>query len=422
VTRGVLLGTHTLQQAAAGYEAYAQAEMQTSAGYTNLVRATKIKAAGGTLGGSLLTAGAMMGPTPAGVATMVAGGAVSLGSTLWGGSEERTGQAKEWRDSQLRGVTGHQRMLEMAHLSGGRIPSGTDGVQALGALGAKYGMSREEAGSAIGQAASIGGYSGALSDFGGENKLLRLLTTGASTGAMMGYQSQMGPGAGGIGGNAEKALGLAMADGLRGAKLDQYLQAIASNTQQMASVGMQHNVGATETFLGQMRGTKGLKGLGERAPGVAGAMLGQLGSARQTLLSPFQGLAKAAVMRRALGKGGGMIGALKELDKMGQEGPGSVLGEVQGLGGSSEMTALALGSIAPSLRTGEMEAMAGGLSGPDMGGVTTRHVYESERIAARGANQEMDQAIKKFGSTLLEVMRQGNREMLEGINTRIRAL
>lgn len=412
-TRATMIGIHGIQGAANAYEAYTNASTAMTVG-----REARMTGAAVSGGGQALGTALMMSGNPY---AMLAGGAISLGSSMFGSSKGREAEALEWRDTQLGKATGMQRQLAQARMFGGSL-SGPGGIRSLGKLGVEQGLNREESLAGVMGFGKSAGYSGALSDFGGEGKLLTLLRSGASVGAMGGYQAQMGPGAGGVGGDAGRAIGLAMAAGLREAQIDKYLGTIASNTQAMAAQGLQTNVGAQETFMARMAGTSGLSGLGERAPAVAGAMMSPIASARQTLLAPFQGIGQALVMRRMMSAPGGLMGALKEGDAMAAEGSGSVLNEINRSGLSGDMRAMTIGAMAPMLRTGEMEAAAGGLGAAAFGAPVLREVTPEQKAMAARDNAEMDKIIDKFGERMLQVIKEGNAQLVDAIGSRVRSL
>lgn len=156
---------------------------------------------------------------------------------------------------------------------------------------------------------------------------LRQAALGVGVGAMAQFRGMGAPGAGGI--QTPQTMGLmirrAFQEGLRGARIDQWLQTISQNTQQMAEQGLDVSMTGMEQFIGRMQATEGLRGAGVRLPRIA-ARLGQpVMGARQQLLQPFQQLGEAAVMAQAMGAGGGMMGALGALEA-GAAGPGGPAG------------------------------------------------------------------------------------------------
>jgi len=189
---------------------------------------------------------------------------------------------------------------------------------------------------------------------------LRAHRAGVSIGAMAGYAGLGAPGVADQfgGGNFMRAIRIAFAEGLRGARVDQFLQVIASGVDQMATQGMSVNVSDVEIFT--RRTALAAKGAGEsaglRAPRFAMNLMQGAAGARQQLLAPFAGLAQNAALAMALQQPGGIAGAA---DYLGQNmGPTAMLRAMRAIFGP-ELTALYARTA--GLGPGTAEAVARGL-------------------------------------------------------------
>ncbi len=183
-----------------------------------------------------------------------------------------------------------------------------------GASRAGYGYMPDES-AALSQA--FGQQVGFLS--GSHPNFLRLMTRGVGLGAIAAYRGQLAPGVGGTrtGGNIVRMVSLAMKEGLRGARVDQFLQAIAANTAEMGRQGLNVNVSRMEEFAARMQATGGpFKGQGMRLGSVSASLSRAQADARSTLLGPFGGLARSALLARAAQSGGGVLGMVKAIEKM----------------------------------------------------------------------------------------------------------
>lgn len=175
----------------------------------------------------------------------------------------------------------------MAGLTGSR-------VSYMGAAGMGY--TPEEAVAAATAFGNGAGFAGAGAT------PLGLMRSGASVGALAAYRGQMAAGAGGFSLDPEKSasmrtgVALAQSSGLRGSRIDEYLQAIAANTGTMATQGIKTNIPAVEDFLKRAAITPGLAGSGMGQVRALGALSGAASSARSSILAPFQDIGEQALM------------------------------------------------------------------------------------------------------------------------------
>lgn len=128
-----------------------------------------------------------------------------------------------------------------------------------------------------------------------------LMRTGASLGALGQFAGLQGPGGGatfspraGV-----DALRQAVEQGVRGANLDKWLQAIAGYTQQVAQQGGRVNLGAVNRLTGRMQGTPGLKGMGALQPQFMAQGMGAVQGARQQVLGGLGGINQALAIQKA---------------------------------------------------------------------------------------------------------------------------
>jgi len=224
---------------------------------------------------------------------------------------------------------------------------------------------------------------------------MALTNAGFSAGALGGYAGQSKA----YGGRAQSALrgaGLAYGEGLRGSKADEFLAAIATNTRQMATQGVQMDVGGAERFIGRMRTTFGAGNVGMYGPQAATGLMGAVGGARNQVLGPFAQLGQSAVLMRAMqGSNGTLGGLISGIEGMND--PQAVLDAISGMVGGGDIGAAAVGSM-----TGLPQGMAGGLLGggfgrarPSMGGVPTGQrgggldLLPASNVALRAANEPL---------------------------------
>lgn len=228
-----------------------------------------------------------------------------------------------------------QRVQQYASVERTRAIAGlTGGVAALG-TGAQFGMSPEQAAQIQQQYGATAGYAGA--NIGAS--ALRLSNAGVSMGAAGALGRTLGPGGGGIGGSGivSRVAGQAFGMGLRGSRVDEYLQTIASGIGQMSQQGMSVNVENVAQFAGSV-------GAGIRGALAATKLMSPIQQGRQQLLAPFQGMMGAAVQARAFSRagefGGGFKGVLQAYQEMGERGPISTVEATRSLLGD-DIAALA---------------------------------------------------------------------------------
>ena len=209
-----------------------------------------------------------------------------------------------------------QRTMQFAGVEKTRAMGGlTGGMAPLGA-GAAFGMTPEQAAAIQQQFGQIAGFRGA--NIG--TTALELANAGVSMGAAGALARTLGPGGGGIGstGVVRRVAGSAFSQGLRGSRVDEYLQTIASGINQMSQQGMNVSVDNVASFAASV-------GAGIRGALAASRLMSPIQRGRQQLLAPFQGMMSAAVQARAFQRagefGGGITGALQAFEAMGEEGP-----------------------------------------------------------------------------------------------------
>lgn len=146
---------------------------------------------------------------------------------------------------------------------------------------------------------------------------LGLVRTGTSIGALAAYRGQMAAGAGGLGeASMRTAVALAQSSGLRGSRVDEYLQAIAANTGSLASQGLRTSIPGVEDFLRRAAVTPGLGATGMGQVRALGAVTGALGGARSQLLAPFQGLGENVLHGYAASRARSPVEAVQILESL----------------------------------------------------------------------------------------------------------
>lgn len=227
------------------------------------------------------------------------------------------------------------RVQQYASVERTRAIAGLTGdVAALG-TGAQFGMTPEQAAQIQQQYGATAGYAGA--NIG--KAALQLSNAGVSMGAAGALGRTLGPGGGGIGGSGivKRVAGQAFGMGLRGSRVDEYLQTIASGIGQMSQQGMSVNVENVAQFAGSV-------GAGIRGALAATRLMSPIQQGRQQLLAPFQGMMGAAVQARAFSRagkfGGGFKGVLQAYEEMGKRGPISTVEATRSLLGD-DIAALA---------------------------------------------------------------------------------
>jgi len=244
------------------------------------------------------------------------------------------------------------------------------------------------------------------------HSLARLSRSSLSVGAMGSYAGLRAAGAGGSGGNMTKMVRIAQQAGLYGSKGDQYLQIVAQATSRMADRGMTLDLDATERFLARYTSAPlkhgpgaSSKSHGLAAARLAGGIAGAAGSARDQLMAPFQGMAQAAFLAKAMQGGGGFLDIADRLGGMANPSNGSaVLREMFGtrlsadvLGGLGATSALArdVARNRPLNPTGAL----GGLDHAGDRGLGKFRVPEAKMMkrANKGSKHLVDQYMKYQG-------------------------
>lgn len=172
------------------------------------------------------------------------------------------------------------------------------------------GYTPEEAVGIMGSFGQGAGYSSALRD----TNVLALNRTGTGVGAMAGYAGTTAAGVGGTGAPSVGSLiATAQNSGLRGAKVDDYLQRITAAITQLGESGMTLNLAGAEKFMRQLANTGAFQGAGlaqaRLFTGIEGAAVGARGRA----LSNYASVGENALYGAALQQGGGAMGAAEFL-------------------------------------------------------------------------------------------------------------
>lgn len=155
-------------------------------------------------------------------------------------------------------------------------------------------------------------YAGALGykRTGSETDYGKLALSGVGVGAVGGYESVNAPGRNVSGGNVERVLGIAFAQGFRGAGLDRMLGAMQGLLTDIGAHGVRVEAGAFEKFMGRMHGTPGLQDVGEAGVGAMKALTQPGLDTREQMLSPYRSIANAMVKARIMSGGGGIKGII----------------------------------------------------------------------------------------------------------------
>jgi hypothetical protein len=169
----------------------------------------------------------------------------------------------------------------------------------------------------------------------------RLMASGAGIGALAQFAGLSGPGGGATGGRnrlgqpAVDALRQAVTQGVRGAGLDRWLQAIAGYTGQVAAQGGRVNLGSVNRLTGRMQATRGLRGLGTMQPQLMARGMSAVQGARQQVLGGLGGINQALAIQQASQLAGAMPGGAtpqnlaRAFDQMMQD-PNQAFGAFQG--------------------------------------------------------------------------------------------
>lgn len=269
----------------------------------------------GTVGkgiGEMVGMGLMMAPHPLAKA---AGGLVMAGASIFGASQEQKATAATAVYNDAARYAGVDRMRLLSGTTGDKF-----GMRNAVNIAQKYGMKPEELASQYTEFGRMAGFSGANVS---EDMIGKMATSGISMGSMASYHGLRAAGAGGRGGSFSRAAGIAAGDGLRGAKIDEFLSMIASNTSQMANDGLQIDLGKSERFMAALS-SEGKFGVDLARTSTK--LMSPIQGARQQLLAPFQSLGQSAVLMEALSQGGGDIGgSVKALEGMSRKGPMSTV-------------------------------------------------------------------------------------------------
>lgn len=258
------------------------------------------------------------------------------------------------------------RLNQFAGIERTRAMGGLTGQMADIGAGAAYGMTPEQAAQTQAQFGQVAGFRNA--NIG--TTALELANAGVSMGAAGGLARTLGPGGGGIGGTGivRRVAGQAFGLGLRGSRVDEYLQTIAGGINQMSQQGMNVNVENVAQFAGSV-------GAGVRGALAASRLMSPIQQGRQQLLAPFQGMMSAAVQAQAFSQagefGGGLKGVLKAYEKMGERGPLSTIEATRRFAGDTvaELATAGQGGLTleeaergvGAVRTGRFRAVGGAL-------------------------------------------------------------
>lgn len=229
------------------------------------------------------------------------------------------------------------------------------GALGLAGLGADFGLMPGETMGQLQQFAQARGTVGAINrgfGNGGFKDILRLSqASGVGMGALGNYAYMFGAGGGGASGRyagAQTPIGIAASQGLRGARIEEWLGQLSKHAQMLANQGMKLNIGDVNMLTARMQNTAGLRGTGVLQPQLVQKAGGIASGLKQQLTAPFAGLVQARVMMKAMRSGGGIMGAVKALEQM-ESDPTAVFDLLQGggeLGQLSVMGAFGVGSSA----------------------------------------------------------------------------
>jgi hypothetical protein len=150
-------------------------------------------------------------------------------------------------------------------------------------------------------------------------RLFQFLRAGAGMGALTQFGAMFARGGGGAGnmGSLTRVIKLAQMEGLRGARIDEYLNNISSSVSQMGRQGLRVDVGGLAEFLNRAARTPGLREQGIYTARVAGRMMGAgFGGARQQLLSGFGQVAQSVVLAEAASRGGDIMETLAAIEDL----------------------------------------------------------------------------------------------------------
>lgn len=172
----------------------------------------------------------------------------------------------------------------------------------------------------------------------------KLALSGASVGAIGAYDALNAPGRNVVGGNVERVLAMAFAQGLRATGLDRFVQGTAELMAEIGSKGVTVNAGTFENFMGRMLATPGLKDAGESGIGAMRGLTETGMDVRQSMLSPGRNIAQALIRARIFSAGGGISGIVKEAERYAAD-PELGRKVIAGSGLSDEMKALAMQGI-----------------------------------------------------------------------------
>ncbi|GMV42857.1 MAG: hypothetical protein AMXMBFR64_45730 [Myxococcales bacterium] len=313
------------------------------------MQAAKIQGAGSMVAGGLTAGGMYLGSIIPGLGT-TAGGAIGsvLGNiaisiaNLFGKEKEHIANVAASAFSQRIQLAQRKAGIERQTTLASHMGFGVDLATA-----AKYGFGPEEA------AAQGLAYAQAVGHRGRKANIYALLRTGASMGAIAGYEGLRARGAGGRGGSVTTVLGLAKSQGLYGSKADEFVSTLTGAAQTLGQQGITSDMGRYETALASMAASPGLSEAGLRLPRYVAGLAGVAGGARKQLTSGFAGYAEAKVLAHALAQGKSLKGAMKVIDTMDP----LAINKAIGGGIAAEMAYADMG--AP---ISEAEALAKGLS------------------------------------------------------------
>lgn len=191
------------------------------------------------------------------------------------------------------------------------------------------GYTPEEAVGIMGSFGQGAGYNKAL----GETNVLGLNRSGTSVGAMASYAGTSAAGMGGEGKpDVASLIATAQNSGLRGSKVDEYLQRMTAAITQLGENGMSLNLAGSEQFMRRLATTGAFQGAGlaqtRLFTGIEGAAVG----ARSQILSNYGNVGQNALMGAALRQGGGVTGAAEYLASLSPDDAREIIARDYGAG------------------------------------------------------------------------------------------
>lgn len=364
--RGLMAGAQMMRQ-----RAMQQAVVQAAA--------ARAGGAAATGAGEMAAAGAASGGRVAGIVGATLGAAGALG----------TGTGLSYRYGRIQEAAAMERAREQARVAGG-ADLGLESARIREATG-RYGIGAGEATSTLADYYKQIGFRGA-----GEGAMSpwSAMLGGVGPGALASWQQ--GKSSREVAANRAslpRGLGAASALGLTGANAEDFLQRIASASEQMADQGLTLN---RESVVSMAESLGQTAAFGGRGAGAA-LKLTEIGQgATQQLKAPLAGLAEAAVMSKAMQGGGSYLDILQRSEGMSQD-PEAIRQAVIGMGPEYASLAFAgrFGTKQARTYAGNLPTALGAVSEGEGVGATQRlSISEAEgaRRLTAAATRDIDVA------------------------------